>query len=293
MTDISTQQDSWALTASRFRGYLMTAGRSGQTFRTYSSNVHLFWRWCETNGEYAPLASRLLVRDWLNLRRDTVNPTAAYASLAALHAFFDCIVDLGQREENPTKGMVMKRTATLPTLPLSEGEIRVLFNACENERDRLIILILTYSGVRISEMTNIRLENIDWESGLITIPHGKGDKARVVSPAPEVMNRLRWIQGLFPEGSGPIWMSHWGKPLAAHQIRKIIYEIAKRAGVENVHPHRFRASFACQFLEQNHGDIHALKGAMGHSDITTTARYAEAVESARGMDKMRGLHVAI
>ncbi len=91
---------------------------------------------------------------------------------------------------------------------------------------------------------------------------------------------------LIPQGS--IWRSErHSSPMQAHQIRKRIYYIAKRAGVQDVHPHRFRATFACEFLDQFDGDIHALKGAMGHKTIETTASYAKSAELRRGLAKMQ------
>ena len=112
---------------------------------------------------------------------------------------------------------------------------------------------------------------------------GKGAKERLIRPDPGVLSRLRAYLGMFP--TGPIWLSqHRGQPLSAHQIRKILYEVADRAKVVGVHPHRFRSTFATAYIDQ-HGDIQALQGVLGHESIETTARYSEYTRLKRGLEQ--------
>ena len=196
------------------------------------------------------------------------------------------LIEEGVRDDDPTKGLKWKRTETLPTQPLDMPDVSALLRACEQERDRLVVLLLVYSGVRITEFASMGAEDIDWDRGTITIKHGKGDVARHVAPSPEIMGRLHAFLGLLPEG--PIWRSLRDKqPMKAHQLRKLIYRLTEKAGLSHIHPHRFRSTFACEFLDQFDGDIHALKGAMGHKDISSTARYAKSAELRRGLAKMR------
>lgn len=269
-----------------FARHLLTTGKSAQTVRTYASALSLFARWCAVMEECPESADKNTVRAWLMYRAESVSSTRVHSNLVGLRLYYDYLIEDGVREDNPTKGLKWKRTETLATMPLEMHDVAALFKACDNERDRLIILLLVYSGVRITEFASMTAEDIDWKQGTITIKHGKGDVARQVSPAPEVMGRLHAYLGLMPQGA--IWRSQrHNTPMKPHQIRKRIYVVGRKAGIEDVHPHRFRATFACEFLDQFDGDIHALKGAMGHKAITTTSAYARSAELRRGLAKMQ------
>jgi integrase/recombinase XerD len=273
-------------TAEGFARHLLTAGKSPETVRTYTSALSLFWRWCEANEECPLDVDRNLLRAWLIHRASLVSSTRVHSNLAGLRLFYAYLIEEGLRNDDPTKGLKWKRGETLPTQPLDMPDVRSLLMACDHERDRLVVLLLVYSGVRITEFASMCADDIDWQHGTITIKHGKGDVARHVSPSPEVMGRLHAYLGLLP--SGPIWRSlRDKKPMTAHQLRKLIYRLTAKAGLSHIHPHRFRSTFACEFLDQFDGDIHALKGAMGHKSIDTTARYAKAAELRRGLAKMQ------
>lgn len=282
----------WAEAAEDYGRYLLTAGKSPETVRTYVSALSLFWRWCEAQEECTQSASRDFIRAWLLQRSATVSSTKLHSNLAGLRSYYGYLIEEGVRSDDPTKNLKWKRTESLPTQPLDVSDVARLLSACSHERDRLVVLLLVYSGVRITEFASMEADDIDWRAGTITIKHGKGDVARRVQPAPEVMGRLHVYLGLLP--SGPIWRSlRDKKPMKAHQIRKVIYRITAKAGLEHVHPHRFRSTFACEFLDQFNGDIHALKGAMGHRSIETTSRYAKAAELRRGLDKMSRFRLAV
>jgi site-specific recombinase XerD len=111
----------------------------------------------------------------------------------------------------------------------------------------------------------------------------------MVIPPKDIIGRLHAFAGMFP--SGPLWVSHWGRALSGQQLRKIIYGIAAEAKLEGVHPHRFRAFYATQYIEQ-FKDIQALQGVLGHTSIETTSRYSQWTREARGAAQMQRFTVA-
>lgn len=277
---------SWGATSHEFHDFLVTTGRSEGTARTYISNLSLFWSWCTRHECLPQEVDREAIRSWLAERRQTVSAARAHNDLAALKLFYAFVRDLRLREDDPTENVRVKRDKRLPTEPLHGGELDTLLAVCKDERDRLILLMLAHTGLRISELASLRGDDIDWVRGEIRVI-GKGGKERRIAPNPEVLNRLHAFCGMFP--SGHLWKSkRAGQPLSAHQIRKILYEIAERAKLEDVHPHRFRALFATTYVEQ-FGDIQALQGVMGHESIETTARYSEYTRERRGLNQMRSL----
>jgi len=277
---------TWGSTAREYRDYLITTGRSEGTAKTYVSNLSLFWQWC-TRRECLPQdVDQPTIRAWMADRMAQVSAARAHNDLASLRCFFALVRELRLRDDDPTQNIRVKRPKQLPTEPLSRQELESLLSACKIERDRLIVLMLAHTGMRISELASLRAEDIDWQKGIIRII-GKGDKERRLSPDPDVLGRLHAFCGMFPSGS--VWKSQRAhQALSAHQIRKILYEVAERARLDHVHPHRLRALFATEYVEQ-FADIQALQGVMGHESIETTSRYSEYTRERRGLDQMRRL----
>lgn len=276
--------DRWGACSRDFGNYLRTSGRSEQTARTYLSNVLCFYRWTVQREADPRCVDRSWVRAYLAERETQVSSQRVHNDLAALRLWYEFGREERWRDDNPTTGLKIKRGKKLPTEPIWEAELDALLAACTDERDRLMVLVLAYTGMRISEMASLTAEHFDWQHGILRIV-GKGDKERRLAPHPDVLHRLHAYLGMFP--SGPIWLSkRSGGQLSAHQIRKIIYGIADRAGVEGVHPHRFRAFFGTNFVKQ-FKDMQALQGLMGHESIETTARYTEWTREERGLEMQR------
>ena len=280
---------SWEPTRRNFTRYLLSSGKAPNTASTYASNLSIFWRYC-AQYEISPYdADRAMLRDWIASRLAAVSSARVHNDLAALRLFFGWLRETRDRDDDPTTGVRVKRTKALPTEPLQQTDLDQLLAACLDERDRLMLLMLAATGLRISELASLTAEAIDWQRGLIKVL-GKGDKERLVAPAPDVLAQLHAWTGMFP--TGPLWLSkHLHQPLSAHQIRKILYDVARRANLSSIHPHRFRSYFATQYIEQ-FADIQALQGVMGHESIETTARYSEATRQRRGLDMMRALKIS-
>lgn len=279
----------WTQHEGPFTRYLLSCGKSPETARTYCSGVSLLWRWC-ARYETTPFdIGKPDLRDWFAERLSVVSPGRCHTDHAGVHLFYMWLKETGYRDDDPTEGIRIKRGKRLPTKPLEPRELDALVSNAGSERDRLIVLLLAYTGLRITELAGLTADDVDWERGEIRV-RGKGDKDRRIAPKAEVLNRLHAFCGMFPVG--PIWVSQWRRPLVSHQIRKIIYAIAAKAGVENVHPHRFRAFFATQYIDR-FADIQALQGVMGHQSIETTSRYSEWTREKRGLTQMRELDFGI
>lgn len=286
--------DSWDTVARDFRYFLKSLGKSDETVRTYSYATGLFWRWCEQRETNARNIDRYIFRQWLTERLERVSSRRAHNDLAALRMFYRMLRDDGHRDDDPTAGATVKRTKAEPTEPISLDQLAAVLRNCINHRDRLIVMMFAYTGLRIAEMTALCAEDIDWERGLVFVRHGKGDKARRVAVNPEVLGWLRSFLGMFPEG--PLWRSESrvtrGEPLAQSSIRQIIYDAGARAGIPGLHPHQLRATYGTEMLRQNGGDLQAVQHQMGHSSIETTSLYTYWTREQRGLDHSRNLKLA-
>ncbi len=153
-------------------------------------------------------------------------------------------------------------------------------------RDRAILEMLYSSGLRVSELVNLRAEQVDWEENFLRIT-GKGNKTRYVPLGGVAAKALRcYLQHarhkLLRNGrrANTIFLSNRGEKLTRDRIRQIIKERARAAGIpENVYPHIMRHSFATHLLE-NGADLRVIQDMLGHASLSTTQIYTH-VDSKR------------
>jgi integrase/recombinase XerD len=145
--------------------------------------------------------------------------------------------------------------------PLEEDEVLMLRKSCRNFEEELVINLLLDTGMRVSELANLKEENISWQRNCITIL-GKGKKRRVIP----LSNLARfYVTQCFTHNN------HF--PLAMRTIQKYVKVVAERARIrKNVSPHVLRHTFAVTYLHKG-GNLRALQAILGHSSITTTDIY--------------------
>ena len=147
-------------------------------------------------------------------------------------------------------------------------------------RDRALLEMLYGSGLRVSELTALRPEQVDWEEAFVRVT-GKGGKTRYVPLGGEAAQALRHYREharplLVREGRPlpkVLFLSKLGGQLTRERIRQIIKNRARAAGIEeNVFPHILRHSFATHLLE-NGADLRVIQDMLGHADLATTQIY--------------------
>jgi integrase/recombinase XerD len=145
-------------------------------------------------------------------------------------------------------------------------------------RDRAMLEFMYATGLRVSEVANIKIGDINFEAGFLR-PIGKGNKERIVPIGRQavewVQRYLREARGLFAkaESLGEVFLSTHGKPISRKTIWMLIKKYARRAGIaKNITPHTLRHSFATHLLD-NGGDLRVIQEMLGHADISTTQIY--------------------
>jgi len=158
---------------------------------------------------------------------------------------------------------------------LKEGEVRKLLNAPERNkiRDRLILRILYRCGLRVSELTSLKIHDINFEEGMITVRGGKGDKDRIVPIDDDTLDLIQLYKGDADEGV--LILSQRGEALSTRQVERIVKKYAKKAGLKkNVYPHMLRHSFAVHSLKSGM-NLRSVQKMLGHSSLTTTQIYLD------------------
>jgi integrase/recombinase XerD len=176
---------------------------------------------------------------------------------------------------------VPKIDKSLPVV-LSKEEVVKLIAAAPRRRSQLLLKLLYASGLRVSELVNLRL--MDIEGTTITVHHGKGGKDRVTILPQSLANEItvyirdhRLTHLLFP--------GKHGKPLTTRNVQAIIVRAAKRAGIQkHVTPHKLRHSFATHLLEAG-TDVRVIQELLGHSNLQTTQIYTHVSQ-----DQLKKVH---
>ena len=147
------------------------------------------------------------------------------------------------------------------------------------DRDTAIILILLDSGLRASELCHLTVGDYDADRGRLYVREGKGGRDRLVFIGANAQKSL-WRMMIARAGAkptDPLFPTGTGERIERNSLRHTLQGIAKRVGVKNVHPHRFRHTYAITFL-RNGGNVAELQRILGHSEIEMSLRYARIAE---------------
>ncbi len=161
---------------------------------------------------------------------------------------------------------------------LSINEIKSLLNACSDSRQKLIIQILYETGMRLSELEKLSLENIDFDFKCITILNSKNKRSRTVKFGEALEKAIRNYLSDFPSlFSNTLFANklHPFIPLSSNGIYWNLKYISKKTNItKNVFPHLLRHTFAVHYLNFG-GTIYQLKNILGHENMATTLNYLQ------------------
>ncbi|MFC1697800.1 tyrosine-type recombinase/integrase [Nanoarchaeota archaeon] len=165
----------------------------------------------------------------------------------------------------------IKINKKLPVI-LSKEEIDKIIKVCNNVKHRLIIMLLYSSGLRVSEVVNLKWEDVDFSRKTIHIKDAKGGKDRITLLSNKVKRELLGFS-IFRKGL--VFKSNRNGRYSSRAVQAVVKNVAFKAGItKNVSPHSFRHSFATHLLEDGI-DIRYIKELLGHSKIETTLIYTK------------------
>ena len=201
--------------------------------------------------------------------------------VVALKIFFRHFTDKGAK--NPTEALTLPRIERYLPETLNELQVERLIESVDTKvplgsRDRAMIELLYASGLRISELANARLENLDLSERILRVT-GKGNKTRLVPVGRKACEAVAaYMSTERPKlvkrrTRSEIFLSTRGTRLTTVRIWQIVKKHAKHSGLEaNIYPHLLRHSFATHLLS-NGADLRIIQEMLGHADISTTQVY--------------------
>jgi integrase/recombinase XerD len=270
----------------QFLHYLIVEkGLSRNTIEAYSHGLNRFLCQLREKGvqEIRDVGKLHLRAYLLALRRKNLNTKSIVRNLVAIRTFFRFLVQEGVLESNPVEEIESPKMArTLPEI-LTLKEIEQILEQPDLQtplgtRDRAMLEILYATGMRVSELTQLPIQQVNLEGGYVLL-YGKGSKERIVPIGSEAMKwitvYLKTARGVLSKGkeSPSLFINRLGKGMSRQNFWKNLKDYARRAGLrKRITPHLLRHSFASHLLERG-ADLRSVQMMLGHADISTTQIY--------------------
>ena len=255
---------------------------SPHTHKAYQSDLATLLEYCKIQGvaTWRDLDGRQM-RGYAAWRhRRGIGGKSLQRNLSAVRAFYRYLINQGVATQNPAQGILAPKTAhTLPRA-LDVDQVGHLVSIEDQDplsvRDRAMMELMYSSGLRLSELIQLNMENLDLHDAVVTVL-GKGRKTRLVPIGRYAIAALKkWfavrrdmIKGDEPE----VFINRNGRRLTPRAFQLRLQQWAIKRGIAgHVHPHMLRHSFASHLLESS-GDLRAVQELLGHADIKTTQVY--------------------
>jgi len=264
---------------------LVEKGLSKNTIDAYSHGLNRFLDYLREKGiQEMPKVSKLDIRAFLlGLKRQGLSTKSVVRNLAAIRSFFRFLIQEGILDANPIEEIESpKIERKLPEI-LTLKEVEQLLGQPNSQtplgiRDRAMLEALYATGMRVSELTKLPVQQVNLEGGYVLV-FGKGSKERIVPLGSEAMKwialylnsaRERLAKG---KESPSLFINRSGRGMSRQQFWKNIKAYGRRAGIrKRITPHLLRHSFASHLLEGG-ADLRSVQLMLGHADISTTQIY--------------------
>ncbi|WP_438966957.1 site-specific tyrosine recombinase XerD [Flavobacterium sp.] len=278
---------NWKSYIKEYQNYLkLERGLSKNTIENYTFDIEKLVAFLEEHSiSQTPISiTEETLQQFIYHIASLVNARSQARVISGLKSFFTYILFEDYRKDNPLELIEVPKTGRKLPDTLSTTEIDLLIAAIdlstpEGERNRAMLELLYSCGLRVSELTNLKISDLFFEEGFIKVT-GKGDKQRFVpigkSTEKYVLIYKEQIRSHLNIQKGyedTLFLNRRGKQLTRAMIFTIIKDLALKINLnKTISPHTFRHSFATHLLE-NGADLRSIQLMLGHESITTTEVY--------------------
>lgn len=273
----------------QFKKYLTSERRmSENSLQAYCRDVLEYSRFLEEKniGKLDDASNTEVVSFVLKLKNDGKSSATVNRKVASLRAFYNFMAAKGYVKENPVVNIKSPKIERKQLEYLTIEEIDKLLSlpddSIKGQRDKAILELMYATGIRVSELIEAKVEDINLRLGFITcngehgkariIPMGRPARAAVENYIFEIRDKLiKTKDAEHPQES--LFVNYFGEKLTRQGLWKILKEYAEQAGIDSkITPQTLRNSFAVHMI-QNGADLKSLQELMGHEDITATQIY--------------------
>lgn len=277
---------NWESSIENFKNFLrLERGLSQNSINSYEYDLNLFKSYLKSNSiNISPLeCDSETIKRYLYSELSTKKTRSMARGISALKSYYNYLVFENLIKMSPLSDIdTPKLEKKLPEV-LTENEILKIINSIDDNhpfsiRNRAIIEVLYGTGIRVSELIDIKLSNIFFEEKILKVK-GKGDKERFVPIGNVASNSIkiyleeRINNKIEPKYSDVLFLNRYGRQLTRAMIFKIIKDLCEISGIEKkISPHTLRHSFATHMLK-NGADLRSIQLILGHENINTTEIY--------------------
>jgi integrase/recombinase XerD len=274
----------------------MERGLSENTLGAYRADLQALGRRLLARSVPLVAAQRADLLDYIAWRVETgAKPRSTARQLSSFRRFFRYLVREGIVREDPTAQIAMPKVGRSLPQSLSESRVVDLLSAPETteplgHRDRTMLEVLYATGLRVSELINLRLGQVNLNQGVVRII-GKGDRERLIPLGDEAQLWIRdFVNGsrmeiLLDRQTDYLFPTRRGECMTRQAFWHIIKRYAAKAGISTkLSPHTLRHAFATHLLN-NGADLRVVQLLLGHSDLSTTQIYTHVAR-----ERMKELH---
>lgn len=259
---------------------------SKNTLESYSRDLRKFHEYLEDNKieSFSDVSDNTVLTYQLHLQNLGRSAATVSRNLATLRTFFGYLLDEGLITKNPTRKLVSPKAERKMPKILTLEEVDCLLNQPDIEsetgkRDRAMLELLYASGIRVTEMVSLDLDDVNIDIGYIRCKNER-TKDRIIPIGKMAKNAVSNYMDLSREKlakdeTTALFVNYYGKRLTRQGFWKIVKRYTQMAGIDKpITPHTLRHSFATHLI-QNGADLKSVQEMLGHSDISTTQMYIE------------------
>lgn len=277
----------WQEALSDYSLYLkIERGMSKNTVQNYNLDVQKLITYLKTYDMHiSPLEiTSIQIQEFIYKIAKSINPRSQSRLISGLRSFFDYLIFENYLQTNPLEQIEAPKVGRKLPDTLSVSEINLILETIDlsnsnGERNRAIIETLYGCGLRVSELTSMKISDLFFNEGFIKVT-GKGNKQRFVPIGKLTQkhinlykNQVRIFKKIDQKYKDTLFLNRRGKQLTRAMIFTIVKNLGEKSKIEkSISPHTFRHSFATHLIE-NGADLRAIQMMLGHESITTTEIY--------------------
>lgn len=268
-----------------FLNYLKFERRySFHTLEAYQLDLEQFSQFLASQFESPGLSniSASMVRSWLaEMKSDEISSRSINRKISSLKSFFKYLLKMGVVKATPMTAVVSPKTQKRLPVYVEKKQMEELFlympfsDDWKGKTERLILLLFYSTGMRLSELMNLKPGQIDFANAQVKVL-GKGNKERIIPASADLMEQLKNYIAERPAESlagSPLFVNEAGKPLHSRTVYGWVNARLKQiTTIDKKSPHVLRHSFATHLMN-NGADINAVKSLLGHSSLAATQVY--------------------
>ena len=274
----------------KFEDFLVNVKHaSANTLSSYLRDIRQLGDFLASQSEYRydTADEEILSRYIEKLRKSGKSVATVSRAIASIKCFYSFLVDNGYVVDNPSGVLVPdKTTQKLPQI-LTSKEVDLLLDQPEcvdakGYRDRAMLELLYATGIRVSELINLDVHDVNLAAGIVTC-HGRDHDRAIPLYSTAIKALTEYIEFIRPQmiaspDEHALFVNVSGERMSRQGFWKLIKSYQVKAGIEKtITPHTLRHSFAAHLLE-NGADIHSIQEMLGHADISSTQIYSQLVK---------------